>query len=123
MQARRDFIKFDTFTPQSRAMVASCAGNHASAPQPREGEMARDQLSWVRVDTSTLTPELAEMYQGYQEAKHRFEDALQIKLGKSLAFSYKHGELSVAVVERKAEKGKVSLSEFMAKQQANGDRS
>lgn len=88
-----------------------------------ESAMAREQLDWIRVDVNTLTPDLAERYQEYQEAKREFEQAMQDKLGKSLAFSYKHGELSVAVVERKAEKGKVSLADFMAKQQANGDRS
>ncbi len=55
-------------------------------------------------------------------AKKEFERYIQETTGQQFAFSYKHGELSIAKVERKAAKGKISLAEFNAMKDANGDR-
>lgn len=69
--------------------------------------MAREQLEWIAVDTSTLAQSNADLQVAWNtlgQAKRAFEQAMQKQAGCDLAFSYKHGGLSVAKVAPKRAK-------------------
>jgi hypothetical protein len=83
----------------------------------------KDTLSWIEVDTDSLTPSLKERWGKYKKlmdeaklAKDDFEDLFittarkseRIETDMSLAFGYRFGKLSIARVDPKAEKAKAS---------------
>lgn len=91
---------------------------------------------WQDIDLDTLSDEQRAAYEAYKVAQRQaaalrkgFEDTMQAGLpeGKRLAFGYRFGKLSAAVVEddRKAGKPKAkatSLADFLAAQAATGGR-
>lgn len=92
-------------------------------------------VTWVQVDVSTFSAEAQVAYSEYKDAQRKaaqlrvaFEavatEGLDVPAGMKVAFGYKFGKLSVALVEgtaiKAAPKAKGSLADFLAAQQANG---
>lgn len=91
---------------------------------------------WRNVDTDTLTDELQAHYELYREANRQaqsareaferaFMTAVPCPRGQRLAFGYRFGKLSIAVIpdDRKASpttKGAFSLTDFMAQASLTG---
>lgn len=95
-----------------------------------------DKANWVEISADDLPEDIRQAYDAYKLAyKHmkaqreRFEQAMadraEVPKGRRLVFGYNFGKLSVAVVDddrkpAKAATPKLSLTEFMAQQQASG---
>mgnify|MGYP001544523157 FL=1 len=103
--------------------------------------MAKDSnVVWNEVDTASLSKELGAKYEAYKVAQREaatlrtaFEsavnDAAGLPEGKKLVFGYRFGKLSAAIVDddgkgkaKVATPAKLSLSDFMAMQMAQGKR-
>lgn len=91
---------------------------------------------WIAIDTATLSAELQVSYAELREARRvaaakrkAFEDMMQEASpeGQRMVFGYNFGKLSIALVEgeakpvAKAQKGAVSLSDFLKAKAALGD--
>lgn len=88
------------------------------------------KADWRNVDVDTLTDELQAHYELYREANRQaqaareafekaFASAVPCPRGQRLAFGYRFGKLSIAVIPddkpaRTTTKGAFSLGEFMA---------
>lgn len=67
--------------------------------------MAKVQLNWMNVDITELPKPLKQAWQDYEEAKAEFERLFilasqrsgQLPADKTLAFSYRHGSLGIAI--------------------------
>jgi len=92
------------------------------------------EAQWVDVDISTLSQDEAKAYEAYKVAqraaaklREEFETTMaqgyDIPQGMRLAFGYRFGKLSVALVlddrkPSKAKQPKLSLADYLARQQA-----
>lgn len=99
---------------------------------------AQENVTWVEIDPTTLVVELAVKYETYKDAQRKaaelrteFEsamnDAAELPEGKKMVFGYRFGKLSAAIVDddrkpKAASPAKLSLSEFIAQQVAQGRR-
>lgn len=96
------------------------------------------KADWRNVDVDTLTDELQAHYELYREANRQaqsareafekaFTTAVPCPPHQRLAFGYRFGKLSIAVIPddrpaRTTPKGTLTLSDFMAQASATGTR-
>lgn len=99
---------------------------------------AQENVTWVEIDPTTLEAKLNAAYETYKEAQRKaaelrsaFEEqmnkAAELPEGKKLVFGYRFGKLSAAIVDddrkpKAASPAKLSLSQFIAQQAAQGRR-
>ena len=96
-----------------------------------------DNLVWRSLDATSLDPQSQKLYaklkaarEAANEAKQAFEESVRdradIPKGKRLVFGYKFGKLSAALADDtdkpKVDKSAISLTDFMAAQDAGGRR-
>lgn len=87
--------------------------------------MAREQVTFVEIDTSTLAAEVQETWARYLEAKAALKAALNehhAPKGKRLVFTEKYNKLKIAAVAQAAPKSAsvASLADFLDGQAASG---
>ncbi len=88
--------------------------------------MAREQVKLSPVDITTLTPEQQQAWAHYLSAKASLGAALQTSapVGRRIIFSAKYNILKVGLVAKaseKSDKPAVSLADFLASKDANGE--
>lgn len=97
--------------------------------KPAPTDTAPEKADWQSLDVSTLSPDLQSAYLSYRKAQDianksrvAFEDAMNDKLELpshlTLAFGYKFGKLSVAIVKRekpRSTRPALSLSDLIAR--------
>lgn len=99
--------------------------------------MANTEAKWQNVNPETLPASALGLYNQYkdqyrkaaalrEEFEKHMNELAQLPIGSRLAFGYKFGKLSMAVVEddRKPSKstGAASLADFLAQQASSGRR-
>ncbi len=85
--------------------------------------MAREQLTFVKIEVSSLPTECQVLWQELIEAKRAFKASIQViaPAGKRVQFVEKYGECKVALASIAAPKAQAqSLADFLAAQGANG---
>lgn len=100
--------------------------------------MAKTDAVWTELQPTSLPTEIAQAYADYKDAYKVMKDyrlafetslanAASLPEGKRMVFGYNFGKLSVAIVDddrkpAKATPAKQSLADFIAAQQAGGNR-
>ena len=85
--------------------------------------MAREQLTFVKIDTTTLPTECQVLWAELLQAKAAFKASIQglAPAGKRVQFVEKYGECKIALATIAQPKAATqSLADFLAAQQGNG---
>ncbi len=88
--------------------------------------MAREQVKLVAVDTASLTQGQQSAWDVYLQAKRALGEALQTSApsGKRIIFSAKYNVLKIGLVGKaseKSDKPAVSIADWLADKDANGE--
>jgi hypothetical protein len=84
--------------------------------------MAKQELQWNTLDQNADNGPADALIEAFNVAKAALEDHIERVMGGPCQFSYRRGEISFARVDRAPAKGKVSLAQFVADQEASGRR-
>ena len=104
-------------------MVASFRQSCQHTTHRMEGQMAREQLTFVKIDTATLPTECQVLWAQLLQAKAAFKEGIQslAPAGKRVQFVEKYGECKIALATIAQPKAATqSLAEFLAQQVGGG---
>jgi len=121
----RHNLKAKPMTNPMTARILQSVTKPAEAPKPAP---ATKEIEWTQLDPDSLSPDLRKAYDAYRQAakaaavlRTEFEARMTVAIdpldGEKLAFGYKFGKLSLAIVPADRPKRRtaaVSLADYLA---------